>query len=470
MHLFIHYARQFAQFQRNARLYLISNVLSGITTGILLLLYNLYLASLGYRADFIGLVLFVVTIGAGLAIFPAGLCVDRFSGKAILIWSSVLIGVAGIGQILFTQPVPLLVSGFIAGIAGAFLLVINTPFLTTNSTPEERPHLFSLNIVLGLITIVVGKALGGALPLWFRDIAWLMSPTSFWGLLAAQPEPRTYQLSLLLAGIIAGPSFIPLFLMKNDRRGVIDHAPTGDAGTPVTANNPALPMANDVGQSWRTVIAQSVQSVRASGLPVLGKRIVRSPLFLLTLVQALIGAGAGLFISYFNLYFVQYLHATTALFGLIDGGATTITALMTLAAPLLALRLGKVNTVAVTQFLSLPMLLIIGLVPVLPLVATFYLFRQGFMDMSNGVLQVFSMEAVRRERRGFANSCYQASFQVMWALTAPLGGLIIVYLGYPPIFIGGAICYFLATAVLWGNFGRGKNIERATDQKIRRIF
>src|SRR5579864_3046505 len=219
MHLFIHYARQFAQFQRNARLYLISNVLSGITTGILLLLYNLYLASLGYRADFIGLVLFVVTIGAGLAIFPAGLCVDRFSGKAILIWSSVLIGVAGIGQILFTQPVPLLVSGFIAGIAGAFLLVINTPFLTTNSTPEERPHLFSLNIVLGLITIVVGKALGGALPLWFRDIPWLMSPTSFWGLLAAQPEPRTYQLSLLLAGIIAGPSFIPLFLMKNDRKG-----------------------------------------------------------------------------------------------------------------------------------------------------------------------------------------------------------------------------------------------------------
>src|SRR5438094_4409785 len=100
MSLLIEYIRQFGRFQRNAHLYLISNALSGVTTGIILVLYNLYLASLGYGTDFIGLTLFVITIGAGLAIFPAGICVDHLGGKFVLIWASLLIGLAGIGQIL----------------------------------------------------------------------------------------------------------------------------------------------------------------------------------------------------------------------------------------------------------------------------------------------------------------------------------------------------------------------------------
>ena len=119
MHLLIEYARQFGRFQRNARLYLISNALSGVSVGILLVLYNLYLVALGYGTDFIGVILLLGTLGAGLAIFPAGWCVDRFGGKAILIWSSLLIGVAGIGLFLFRQPVPLLASSFITGIGGA---------------------------------------------------------------------------------------------------------------------------------------------------------------------------------------------------------------------------------------------------------------------------------------------------------------------------------------------------------------
>src|SRR5579864_1229877 len=204
MQFLIEYVRQFGSFQRNARLYLISNALGGVTTGIVLVLYNLYLVSLGYRADFVGVLLLVGTLGAGLAIFPAGACIDRFSGKAILIWSSLLIGVAGIGLFLFRQPIPLLVSSFVAGIGGAFLLVINAPFLMANSTPAERPHLFSLNIALSLITTVLGKLIGGVLPIWFGAISWLMTPLPSWSvwLLANQPDARSYQLALLFAGII----------------------------------------------------------------------------------------------------------------------------------------------------------------------------------------------------------------------------------------------------------------------------
>src|SRR5204863_2463675 len=191
----------------------------GVTAGILLVLYNLYMISLGYHADFVGVVLFIGTIGAGLAIFPAGACIDRFSGKIILIFSSTLIGVAGAGQILFRQPLPLLISSFIVGVGLAFLLVITAPFLTLNSTPEERPHLFSMNISLSLITLVLGEIIGGVLPIWFRSIPWLMAPLPYSAssLLATNVEARSYQLALLFAGVIAIPSFIPLFMMSNIR-------------------------------------------------------------------------------------------------------------------------------------------------------------------------------------------------------------------------------------------------------------
>ena len=499
MHLLVEYAWQFGRFQRNARLYLINNALSGMTAGILLVLYNLYLISLGYGPDFVGLVLFVGTIGAGIAIFPAGLCVDRFSGKVILIWSNLLIGLAGLGQILFRQPIPLLISGFIVGVGLAFTLVINAPFLTFNSSPEERSHLFSMNISLGLVTLVSGEVLGGALPGWFRTIPWLMAPLPSWvpPILANQPDPRAYQLALLFAGIIAGPSLIPLFMLRNDRPhrnadpqsrsvgareegmggddlygrppnadsdgGGNDYAEDGrpqgstpypssaltptelretvsEADERATARVPTLPRPTPALTKMTNVKA----TLNASSM----RKLVGSRFFFLALVYVLTGLGAGLFIPYFNIFFVQHLRASPALFGVIDGGANATTALFTLAAPWLAARIGRIRAIALTRLVSIPLLLTIGLTSYLPLAALLYPFRQATMDMSAGVLQVYSMEVVPERYRGLANSSYQAAFQVPWAITASLGGLIIVHFGYPPLFLLAACCYILTIVIL----------------------
>src|SRR5215469_4350882 len=462
MHLVAEYAQQFRRFQRNARLFLISNALSGVTAGILLVLYNLYLFSLGYHTDFIGAVLFVGTIGAGITIFPAGVCVDRISSKAILIGSSALIGLAGAGQILFRQPLPLLVSSFVAGVGVAFLLVVNAPFLTINSTPEERPHLFSMNISLGLVTLVLGEVLGGALPAWFRSMPWLMAPLPPWAasLLASQPDPRSYQLALLFAGVIAAPSFIPLFMLSRGggradtgrvfHESAWERAGEGTAGDhkgPLLPTPPPSPLRTNGYVSIKLALSRL-------------KILLRTPFFFLMLVYIFTGVGAGLFIPYFNIYFVQHLKASPSLFGLVDGGANAITALLTLVAPWLAKRLGRINAITLTRLASIPLLLTIGLTGVLPLAAFLYLFRQGAQDMSAGILQVYSMEAVSERYRGLANSSYQVSFQLPLAIATPIGGLIITYSGYPPIFLVGAFCYLLAILALWGRFGR-RRTDRA---------
>lgn len=434
---FRNYLRQFRHLQRNARLYLLSNALSGMTTGIFLVLYNLYLTSLGYQADFVGATLFVGALGAGLAIFPAGLCIDRWSGKRVLIIASLLIGLAGSGAILLRQPGPLLVCAFFTGVGTAFALVINAPFLTRNSVPAERLDLFSLNIMLTQITTVLGELLGGALPLWFaHSSAWMARLPSWlnW-LLDTQPEPRSYQLALLVAGLIALPSFIPLFLLDNDLPARVARMRAG------TRDQRA--------RSWRLWRERA----RAWTRPAVLRALLLSPFFALVLVQTLTGLGAGLIIPYFNLFFVRHLNASSALFGLIDGAANSLAGLTALFAPWLARRVGRVSSIALTRLCSLPLLLAVGFVGSLPLAAGLYPLREGLMDMSNGVLMVFSMEEVEERYRGIANSAYQASYQVAWAITSSLAGLIIVSSGYAPLFIGAALCYLTTIVLLWGRFG-----------------
>ena len=451
MSLLAKYLQAFGRFQRNAQLYLISNALSGVSTGIVLVLYNLYLISLGYKTDFIGLVLFSATLGAGLAIFPAGLCIDRFGGKIILIVTTLLFGVVGAGQILFRQPLPLLASGFVAGVITAFFLVVNAPYLTTNSTTEERPQLFSLNIVVQLATTVLGEFLGGVLPLWLRMVSWLMAPLPpqiHW-LLATQSVARSYQLALLTAGLVAVPSLMPLFFMSDDRK----HLHESDLLHPhAVGTDVARPGSISI---WnQDALHRSLQTWRKRITLMRPRSIIKTPFSALLLAWILVGLGAGLFIPYFNVYFVQHLGASSALFGLIDGGANGINALLTLIAPLLAMRFGKIHTVVLTRLLSIPLLLTIAFTGMLPLAALLYLFRQGTMDMSNGVFQVYSMEAVEEQRRGVANSGYQAATQVAWAITTPLGGLLIAHVGYTPVFISGAVLYLLAIVLLWVRFGK----------------
>ena len=87
------------------------------------------------------------------------------------------------------------------------------------------------------------------------------------------------------------------------------------------------------------------------------------------------------------------------------------------------------------------------------LAAALYPFRQGLMDMSQGILQLFSMEVVGPEQRGFAHSSYQVAYQVALALSASLAGSLIVHMGYAPVFSGAALLYSCALLLLWARFG-----------------
>jgi MFS family permease len=439
MHQFTEYLRQFGHFQRNARLFLLIYAPIGIATGVGIVLYPLYLSALGYRTDFIGLQISVGTLSAGLALVPAGFCVDHFGGKAMLFWSGVLLAVGSGIHVLFRDPVLILVGASVLGIGGATLLVLYSPFLARNSTPTERPHLFSLNLVVYLVTIVLGEVLGGALPIFLRAHSWAMLPNVWF--LVSSPLARSYQITLLFGLLLSLPAFLPIFFITNDRPANARSEqrrfwfPRKGSRSHQHDSKPTQRDTTGLG-FWQRV----------------GKQLF-SPLAVLMGANMLIGLGAGALLPYLGLFFVQKLGGNSAQFALIDGAAKALDVFGTLLAPWMVMRIGRVETILLPRGLAIPVLLCIAFFPLLPLVVILYPLRQVLANMANSILQVFSMEVFSPQHRGLSNSGYYGANQAALAVAAPIGGLLIHHLGYTSVFLTTAVCQLLALALFWWRFG-----------------
>ena len=409
------YLRQFGRMNRNARLYLLSNTLNSITVGIFLLLYNLYLVALGYHADFIGWLLVVGGLGGALGMVTTSPLIARIGAKSALFWSSVVAGIAGTLQLLIPQALPLTITSFVLGVAGGVYLVIGAPLLADGSQDSARSHIFSLNASLALITAVIGQILGGYLP----DL--VRAPAISQNALYQAIEPflvegataRSYQLALLLAGVISAPSFLPIILMNPTppRR-----ASLVQTGTPPSTGTSVLLA------SARQRLGSALQALRLPSLRAEVVKFLRTPIGQLALVEGSIGLGAGLFIPYFNLYFVQHLGVSTELYGLLTAISTALMAVTTLAGPFFAARWGSVRAAVIGHLVSLPFLVLLGFTRALPLVLAAYLVRFSLMNMAEPVLLSYFMSVVRPGERSKANSAYNLSFWGCQAAGSAIGG------------------------------------------------
>ncbi len=179
----------------------------------------------------------------------------------------------------------------------------------------------------------------------------------------------------------------------------------------------------------------------------------------------MIGLGAGFFIPYFNLYFVDHLGISTALYGLITAISTLLMALATLAGPFFAARLGKVRGTVIAHLASLPFLVTLGFAHALPLVLAAYLVRWSLMNMADPVLLSFFMGVVKPQERATANSAYNLSFYGFWAIGGALGGQIIATSNYTLPFALAAALYLTAALLLWKFFGHTQELTPASTEK-----
>jgi len=390
---------------RNARLFLAVTAISALGNGILWLFLNLFILARGNDEAFLGLLMSLMSLSALVLGLPMGLLADRLSRKHGLLLGMTLSG-AAIGWLLLAGADWLLLLAAGALGAGTALCMATAPaFMAENAAAEERATLFSLQSGVATFAAFAGSAAAGPLP---RLLGGLMN--------APAESAAAYRATLLIAVGAMAASVVPLLLVRESPR---------QRTTP--ADRSAL--------SLRT-------------LP------LRLDVARLLLPELLLGLGAALLIPYLNIFFKQRFAITDSLLGLIFAASQLIVGCGTLAAPLLAERWGKIRTVVLTELASLPFLMALGFVPLLPVATAAFWLRGMLMNMGGPLYAAFAMEQAHEDERATVGVMLGLVWSVGEGVGPGISGLVQRSVGFTPLFLATAAIYLVSALCLQAFFGQ----------------
>jgi MFS family permease len=405
------YIRNLRGLRRNARLYLLSVLLSGLGTAVYFLFFNLYVLSMGQPREFLGVLQSLLSAVMLVLAIPAGLLGDRIGRRPAMLLGFVS-GMLGLAAFLVSPGrASMLFWTLVQGVGNTLFWINVAPFLMQNSSEEDRAFLFSANSALTMLASFVGSLVAGGMPALFAR--WL----------SVGPESAVAYRGALLSGVLLSVlALVPLWMVREAR--------------------------------WPG--PRTARRFELSGLVRL-----RAPVLRLLLPNALIGLGAALLIPYMNLFFKEQFLIDDQILGTIFAPRELFTAVATMAAPALALRLGKIRSVAFTEMASLGFLLVIGFVPVLPIVAGAFWLRGALMNMGQPLYSAFAMEQSPPEERATVNSMVEIAWQIGWIIGPTVSAVVQVRAGFAPLFLVTGALYAAGAALTFFFFHDAEEREPA---------
>ena len=404
MHSIRSYLSTLRSFGRNARLYILFSFLSGFSFAVYFLFFNLYVISLGKSTSFLG-ILVALPMGMNLLFaLPAGLLGDRIGYKRGLLIGVTLTIASIVGIGLSTSSLSLLVFSVISGLGNSLIWVMGAPFMAENSLEKDRTHLFSVQFSMNTFSGFFGFLIGGSLPGLFSRI--LGAPTG-----GAIP----YRATLLVSAGLMGAAFIPILLLRESKRkGSSEHV------------------------DLKAAFAEPGLTAK------------------LFIPEIVIGLGAGLLVPYFNVFFKHTYAVSDGLLGALFSGQSMAIGIATLTGPLLAARWGKIRAVVVTQFASIPFLLLLGYSNLLTLAAVGFLARAALMNMGGPLYSAFAMERIGKRRRAAVNGILTMSWSGSFAIANWVSGRLQETIGFSPLFLITCIAYVIGAGLTYVFFARGE--------------
>jgi MFS family permease len=396
------YGLSFVQISYNARMYLLASMLLALGMGVQAVLYNLYLFQLNYREDVVGQVAGAAALGVALGGLPAGLFYDRFGGK-------VAFSVAVIGTALSlalratsTQLVWLLAGAALYGLCNSIFFVSIFPFITEQSSPKERSHVYGMNAAVWTAFMVVGSFVSGYL-------------LRLWARLWPGLELIDYQrVTLLGAAALGVAAVIPIALIRSNAQDRVTHGRRG-----------LLPSV----ASWRAIGSGAV-------------------------VLVLFGIVLGLVQPFYNTYFKRVFTLDTETIGILISLSQMMSLVSALLVPLSVGRWGLVLGPSFVALLGVPLTLVMGLPLPLAVVATAFLLRVGLESLSSTPLMNLLMEIVSPVDRGAMSGVRLVTSYGAQAVAGTFGGWLVVRGGYGWLFGIAALCQMVAGCSVWALFRR----------------
>lgn len=400
------YGARLRMFRPNARLYLLSIVVSGAAMGVFRLIFNFFVLARGFDQSLLGNLVTVNSFTSLLVALPIGYLADLLGRKRSLILAGAVTAASIALMVLIPSPLMLYASNVLFGVSQSLAAVTNSPFLMENSGEQERTYLFSFSSGLQMASQSVGNWVGGLMPGWVAASRGLDAMSA-----------QAYGTSLLIVGGVAALALIPLIVMRMPR----------------------------LAKSQRTVFAPISYAQRHPRL--LGKLV--SPMLITSI-------GAGLIMPFMNVFFRQQYGQSDPSIGALFAWGSLSMGIGLLVAPPLAERMGRIQLVVVTQALSIPFLVLLGFAPWYWLSVVAYLVRVALMNMSSPIYQTFVMERVDPGARATVASLTSMAWNFGWAFSPMISGWLQERYGFGPPFSLTILLYAVSTVLYWLFFWKGK--------------
>jgi len=400
------YLSKVKAFRPNARLYLLTVIITGTALGIFRLLQNFYVLSLGFDEALLGKLITTNSLTALIVALPVGYLGDLLGRKKSLILGGLLISLSVIGMVIWPMVSVFYALSVMRGFAQSLRGITMAPFLMENSGEEERTYLFSFGMGLTTLSGFAGNWIGGYLPTWLGTQLGVSATSS-----------TAYGAAIAIMAVLFGLGTIPLLFISR----------------------------NKLGTDERSVFAPVRFILDHPGL--VGKLV--GPM----LITAL---GAGLVMPFMNVFFRTVHNQSDQVIGSLFAWGSLAMGLGLLIAPALAERFGKIQVVVFTQGLSVPFLIILGFAPAFWMSASAYYVRLALMNMSTPIYETFVMEQVDPSSRALVASLTSMSWSFGWAFSPSISGSLQVNYGFGPPFLGTITLYIIAISLIWIFFWKNK--------------
>jgi len=396
------YLRSIAGFSLNAKIVLSYTLAKGLTLAIQGLVYNLFLLSLHFSPTLIGLLDAMPAVTVLALGVPMGMLADRIGRRSLLLWCSFLNPVSLLGLALFTDPAWQIGFGLANGMLGSFYWIAYPAMIMESSDDDNRQLLFSLNSMLMLGVGSLGYAIGGGV----TSIAAGVLHQS-----AASTEPlRWAMISMAVVGLLGA---IPLLWLREAPRRV-----------------------------------RSPHEARRYNLGLFARLL--GP-------DALLSFGAGAVLSFNQLYFATVYGLAAGPLGAFLTLAGVVGSLGALASPPLVRRLGQARAAISLQAGSVALIVALALAPGLAVAMAVYAVWWVIRSAIDPTYTGFAMTQAPAEQRSTLSGLYS----VTWAVGFSSGPFATGWLrglthGFTVPFLLAAVCYGVASALLYVFFVRGR--------------
>jgi MFS family permease len=380
------------------------------------LFFNLYILSLGFNNDILGLIRSATPTAALVLGLPLGLLSDRIGRK-----TSMLIGLA-VGffgmfmQVHLVNPLLIFIFGLVQGTGIMLFTVSRSPFIMAASKIENQATIFSLSFGLLTLASMIGNLVAGQAPALVEN--WIGYPRG---------SAASYQWVISAGIIFASTALIPTFLIKEHKEKIVGR--------------------------------ETSVSIRKLLRKLVNRPVVRQ----LALINLITGFGAAILIPYLNVFLRSKFDISDNLLGLIFSLAALMVFTGSMITPwLVRITHSRIIPTVATQGTSILFLFTLGFSPYLWLAAVSLLLRNVLMQMSSPLIENFAMLVSEPQEQGVISSIRGMGWQTGQAVGIFVSGLVQTRFGFSPLFITTGILYILSTSLTWIYFRpREKELSHA---------